>query len=404
MEPHPIRLAVEDDLHRSRLTVFFRLLLALPHLVWLILWSIAALAAAVVAWIAALVTAQVPGGLHRFLAAYVRYATHVRAFLFLAANPFPGFTGREGSYPIDVEIAEPVRQNRWTIFFRPILALPALLLSTTFTGGGRGGGIGTVGTAGLLGWFASLVRARMPEGLRGLLAYSLRYAAQTSAYLFLLTGRYPDADPAEPALERPLDHPVRLRVEDDLRRSRLTVLFRLLLFLPHAVWLLLWGILAFLGAIANWFVALVTGRPAGSLHRFLARYLGYWLHVSSFLYLVANPFPGFTGRQGSYPVDIEVAPPARQNRWKTAFRLILAFPALLIAGALGNALSLVALFGWFVGLILGRMPRGLRNLGVFALRYQAQVVAYLWILTDRYPYSGPSPELGPAPAPVPEPI
>ena len=28
--PHPIRLAVFDDLKRSRLTVFFRLLLAIP--------------------------------------------------------------------------------------------------------------------------------------------------------------------------------------------------------------------------------------------------------------------------------------------------------------------------------------------------------------------------------------
>ena len=70
--------------------------------------------------------------------------------------------------------------------------------------------------------------------------------------------------------------------------------------------------------------------------------------------------------------------------------------------ALGNALALVALFGWFVGLILGRMPRGLRNLGVFALRYHAQVAAYVSILTDRYPYAGPSLEL-PQPEAVPAP-
>ncbi len=44
---HPVRISVEDDLSRSRLTVFFRLLLALPHLVWLLLWSVAALFAAV---------------------------------------------------------------------------------------------------------------------------------------------------------------------------------------------------------------------------------------------------------------------------------------------------------------------------------------------------------------------
>jgi hypothetical protein len=387
VEPHPIRLVVEDDLRRSRLTVFFRLLISLPHLVWLALWSVPALLAVPVSWVAALVLGRVPAPLHRFLAAYVRYATHVTAYLFLAANPFPGFVGTAGAYPVDVEIADPVRQSRWSILFRLFLALPALLLTSTLTG--SGGRLGARGTAAFLGWFASLVRGRMPSGLRGLLVYSLRYVAQTYGYLFLLTSRYPDADPAEPALERPLDHPVQLRVHDDLVRSRLTVLFRLLLFLPHAVWLLLWGIVAFLAMIANWFVTFARGRPAERLHRFLAAYLRYSTHVSSFLYLVANPFPGFTGRTGSYPVELEVDPPGRQSRWVTGFRLLLVLPAVLVLAALSAALAVAAFLGWFYSLVLGRMSPGLRNLGAYVLRYSAQVYAYVFLLTARYPHSAP---------------
>ena len=49
--------------------------------------------------------------LHRFLAAYVRYAAHLAAYLTLAADPYPGFTGRPGSYPIDVEIARARRRR-----------------------------------------------------------------------------------------------------------------------------------------------------------------------------------------------------------------------------------------------------------------------------------------------------
>src|SRR5207244_613246 len=125
----------------------------------------------------------------------------------------------------------------------------------------------------------------------------------------------------------------------------------------------------------------------------IARYLRYSIHTSAFLLLLANPCPGFAGETGSYPVDIEIGPPERQNRWKTGFRLILAFPALMVGSGLSNAAGLVALFGWFVGLFTARMPRGLRNLGLFALRYQAQVNAYVWLLTDRYPFSGPTQEL-----------
>ena len=75
--------------------------------------------------------------LHRFLRAYVRYAAHVVAYLTLAADPYPGFTGRPGSYPIDVEIDPPGRQNRWVTGFRLFLALPAILLADTLLGFGR---------------------------------------------------------------------------------------------------------------------------------------------------------------------------------------------------------------------------------------------------------------------------
>ena len=47
MDRHPVRLVAGDDLQRSRLTVFFRLLLAIPHAIWFLLWSIVALLAAI---------------------------------------------------------------------------------------------------------------------------------------------------------------------------------------------------------------------------------------------------------------------------------------------------------------------------------------------------------------------
>ena len=69
---YPIRLVVTGDLRRSRLTVFFRYLLALPHLVWVSLYGIAAYVVLLVAWFAALFMGRVPGGharLHRGLLA-----------------------------------------------------------------------------------------------------------------------------------------------------------------------------------------------------------------------------------------------------------------------------------------------------------------------------------------------
>ena len=57
----------------------------------------------------------------------MRYDAHVCAYWFLVADPFPSFRGWFGTYPVDVDIAPPVRQPRWSVALRPVLALPALV-------------------------------------------------------------------------------------------------------------------------------------------------------------------------------------------------------------------------------------------------------------------------------------
>jgi hypothetical protein len=180
-----------------------------------------------------------------------------------------------------------------------------------------------------------------------------------------------------------------------------------LLAIPHFVWILLWSIAAFVAALANGIVALLRGRSAAPLHRFLAAYVRYYTHLNAFLFLVANPFPSFTGTVG-YPVDVSVGPPERQNRWITLFRIFLAIPAFLIAGVLGIVLFIVGFFGWFAALLTGRMPEGFRNLGATSIRYLAQTNAYFFVVTDSYPHASPGlrapaePQLGPGPPPEPE--
>jgi len=238
--------------------------------------------------------------------------------------------------------------------------------------------------------------------MRDLFAYGLRYAAQTWGYLFLLTDRYPNSDPTEPPADIPEEpRPVRLAVNDDLRRSRLTVFFRLLLFLVHLFWLVLWGIAVFFASIANWFATLAIGRSPRLFHRFIAAYVQYIVHVYAYVFLIANPFPGFVGAPGTYPIEVEIDGPERQHRLKTLARLFLALPAFLISGTLNAVLFFVAFFGWFVGLFLGRMPLGFRNVGAWALRYGAETNAYLFLLTDVYPYSGPWEFAPPRPVPPP---
>jgi Domain of unknown function (DUF4389) len=178
---------------------------------------------------------------------------------------------------------------------------------------------------------------------------------------------------------------VRLRVDDDLHRSRLRVFFRLVLVLPHLVWLYFWAWAFFAVLVFNWFATLFAGRSEADVHSFMGRWVRYTTHVYAYLLLTADPWPRFSGRPGAYPVDLELDPPERQNRLVTLFRIVLVIPAYVFSVALGTVAQVLALVGWFVCLVLGRMPKGMRDLIAYCLRYQAQMYAYLFLLTSRYP-------------------
>ena len=182
----------------------------------------------------------------------------------------------------------------------------------------------------------------------------------------------------------PSQHPIRLVVNDDLQRNRLTVFFRLILAIPHFLWVSLWGVIAALALIVNWFATLFAGRSPQGLHTFLATFLRYLTHIQAYVHLIADPFPGFTGKQGSYPIDLEVDPPEPQNRLTVFFRIVLAVPALLLARVLSGVSDLLAVFSWFIALVLGRVPEGLRNFAALALRIETQTLAYVMLLTGRY--------------------
>ena len=178
-------------------------------------------------------------------------------------------------------------------------------------------------------------------------------------------------------------HPIRLVVNDDLQRTRLTVFFRIILAIPLILWAILWAVIALLAWIANWFATLVKGQSPDGLHNFLATFLRYTTHVRAYTLLIADPYPSFTGKPG-YPIDLEVDPPQPQNRWTVFFRGILALPALFVVNILNNLSQLLAILSWFIALVLGRVPEGIRNFAALALRMETQTYAYAMLLTGRY--------------------
>jgi uncharacterized membrane protein len=188
---------------RDRLTTFFRLILAIPHIVVLALAGIAEYVVTVIAWVAILITGRYPRALRRFSVWYFVYAMRVTAWLALLCDGFPPFGGSAPYRPVRVTLQQPGRQSRLTTLFRLILFIPAgiadYLLNTAAT------------AMSILLWLVILVTGRSIQGLHAFIELSVRFRGRSYAYLGLLTDSYPsfsegyaaDEEPAAPELPEP---------------------------------------------------------------------------------------------------------------------------------------------------------------------------------------------------------
>ena len=80
--------------------------------------------------------------------------------------------------------------------------------------------------------------------------------------------------------------------------------------------------------------------------------------------------------------DYYTEPP---NRLTTFFRFFLVIPQYIVLVFLGIALLVVGVVAAFATLFTGRYPRSMFDFMTGVIRWSARVVAYLLLVTDRYP-------------------
>ncbi len=98
----------------------------------------------------------------------------------------------------------------------------------------------------------------------------------------------------------------------------------------------------------------------------------------------------------SYPVKFDVAYPESLSRWLIFVKWLLAIPHLVILYALGIAANVVTLIAFFVILFTKRYPQELFEFVVNVNRWNANVLAYTFLMRDEYPPFSWDPGLYPA--------
>lgn len=176
--PFPVRLEVDYPERLSRLSTFFRLILAIPVLVVLnllgqgLIW---------VYWIGILVRGRPVRWLFDANVAILRFTLRAYAYFLLLTDRYPPF---DGEWQVRYEVDYPERLSRWRlVIWKTATVIPHLIvLGFVFIG---------VLVVVFLAWFAVLFTGRYPRGMHSFVSGWLRWAARAGSYWISLTDEFP---------------------------------------------------------------------------------------------------------------------------------------------------------------------------------------------------------------------
>lgn len=182
------RMAYQE--RHSRLTTFFRPILAIPPTFVVGLWSIALLVTVPVSWFALLFTGRYPRGLYDFHASFARYDTFVSGYSYLASDRWPGFSGTSPGYPVQLTVGPPLeRYDRVKVALRIVLVIVPVLIAYAM------GLVVTVAV--IIAWFAIVFTGKLPQGIFQMLHLGMSYVVRATPYYLLLTEDWPQFTQAE---------------------------------------------------------------------------------------------------------------------------------------------------------------------------------------------------------------
>lgn len=205
-QPYPVRVYAGPNGPPSRLLWLVKWLLLVPHLIVLIPLWIGFWLLTLVALVAIVATGSYPRWIFDFNLGVMRWSWRLAYYGYgvLGTDHYPPFTLKDvPDHPARLDIDYPVRLHRGLALVKWLLVLPhALILAILFGGGGWLGwqtgdsawawsGGGLVGLLVLISAVVLAFTGTYPRSLFGLVVGFNRWALRTTAYVALMTDRYP---------------------------------------------------------------------------------------------------------------------------------------------------------------------------------------------------------------------
>lgn len=184
---------------------------------------------------------------------------------------------------------------------------------------------------------------------------------------------------------QPSGYPLRFDVEYPERLSRLLILVKWLLAIPHLLILYVLSALVNIILLIAFFAILFTKRFPKGLFDLVVNVYRWQANVNSYVGLLRDEYPPFSWEPGKYPVTYEVDYPEELGRWKPLVKWLLAIPHYIVLMLIYIVALVVWIIAFFAILFTGRFPRGMFDFIVGVMRWGYRVNVYVYFLRDEYP-------------------
>jgi len=183
-------------------------------------------------------------------------------------------------YPVQYEADYNPEPNRWTTFFRLLLAIPWFIVAAFW-------GLLFIFTH-LFAWVAIIFIGRYPQWLFEFNSGVVRFGVRTSAWIYLQTDEWPPFSLGEDP-----DYPIRTNISPAAeRQSRLKAFFRWILALPVLL-VLSYGTsyIQMLAGLVAWVTIVFRGYMPEGIHNMLTFVNSFHARVFGYLALLTDDYP-----------------------------------------------------------------------------------------------------------------
>jgi hypothetical protein len=185
VEDPAVELVAAGPVKQRRLTVAFRLILAIPHIFVLFFLDLAGFVVVFLGWWGALFMGRLPRFAVTYLSGLVRWNARVYGYSFLLTDDYPPFKFDDDlAYPVVIAIPPPGRLNRFAVFFRLVLAIWAHIVLSVVSSAGNVIVI-------FIAWLIMLITGKLPAPLHLAFTAVLRFQTRYYCYMCMLTSTYP---------------------------------------------------------------------------------------------------------------------------------------------------------------------------------------------------------------------